>query len=218
MIRGAAPARRSPNAPTGRRGHGHESGVFTRSGGPAPKRSWWAWGFEFLFFTLIAAGLAVAVVAVASGAWQAQPILSGSMRPGFSVGGVVVAQRVPLSELQVRDVIIFHPPSEPSVDYVHRVISLQRQGSTVVARTQGDANLYPDPWTLHIHGRYVYVARFTLPLLGYVAVWVHSSAGHRTMLAAAFVSFGGLAGFLLYDGLRRRRASAGGVDGGIGRE
>lgn len=214
MIRGSAPSRRPPEPRNAKRqkaaaGRYRPDPVTTVvPGDAAPRRSLWAWGGEILVLTLIAVGIVVAVVGVASGGWQVQPILSGSMRPGFPVGGVVVAERMPLSELHVRDVLIFHPPSEPSVYYVHRVISLRREGSTVDIRTQGDANLYPDPWTLRLHGRSVYVARFTLPLLGYAAVWVHSLTGRRTMLVVALVLVGALAGLFLHDGNRRRRAGA----------
>jgi hypothetical protein len=54
-------------------------------------------------------------------------------------------------------------------------------------RTQGDDNLYPDPWTLHFLGHWAYEARFSLPLLGYVAVWVHSPLGRSAMLIGAGV-------------------------------
>ena len=119
-----------------------------------------------------------------------------------------MTQRVPLADLQVRDVAVFHPPFDPKADYVHRVISLRRQGSTVVVRTQGDANLYPDPWTLRLRGRYAYVARFSLPLLGYPAVWAHSPAGRRDLLGAGAVLAVAFAGTYALDRRRRRRGVA----------
>ena len=157
------------------------------------------------------AGFSVAAAGVGSGAWQIRPVLSGSMRPGLPVGGVVVTERVPLSDLQVRDVAVFHPPSDPSVDYVHRVISLTRAGRTVVVRTQGDANLYPDPWTLRLTGRWAYVARFSVPLLGYPAVWIHSPRGRADMLLLAGILAAVLAGSLAVDVRRRTQRRAGGV-------
>jgi signal peptidase I len=138
--------------------------------------------------TLLVALLGVfAIVAaeVGSGKWEIQPVLSGSMRPGFPIGGVVVAQRVPTASLQVRDVILFHPPGEPQTTYVHRIISLERVAGVDVVRTQGDDNRFPDSWTLHLNGRWAYEARFTIPLLGYVAVWDHSGSGRRDLLDGA---------------------------------
>jgi signal peptidase I len=152
------------------------------------------------------AAFALLAIGVGTGNWQVQPVLSGSMRPGFPVGGVVVAQRVPVSSLQVRDVILFHPPGEPDRTYVHRIISLERDGGAEVIRTQGDANRFPDSWTLHLVGRWAYVARFTVPLLGYAAVWDHSSSGHEDLLLAGgtLVALCG-AVFLLSLTLGRRR-------------
>jgi len=150
------------------------------------------------------AGLAVVAVAVLSGRWQIRPILSGSMRPGFAVGGVVVTERVPLADLRLGEVAVFHPPGQPSIDYVHRVIALHRGDDGLVVHTKGDDNLYPDPWTLHVDGRYAYVARFTVPFLGYAAIWVHSPGGRRIILLAA----GLLALGLVAAGLLERRHEA----------
>jgi signal peptidase len=144
-------------------------------------------------------------VAVGTGGWQIRPVLSGSMRPGLPIGGVVVTEREPLAELQVRDVAVFHPPGQPNIDYVHRVVSLTRSDGAVVVHTQGDANLYPDPWTLRLHGRWAYIAQFTVPLVGYPAVWVHSPQGRTDMLlVAAFLALV-LIGSLAGDLRRRRR-------------
>ncbi len=152
-----------------------------------------------------AAVVVLMAVAVGSGAWQIRPVLSGSMRPGLPIGGVVVTQRIPLDELALRDVAVFHPPFDPHADYVHRVISLHREGSTVVVRTQGDDNIYPDPWTLRLHGRYAYVARFSVPLLGYPAVWAHSPTGRRDLLGAGAALAAAFAGTYALDRRRRRK-------------
>lgn len=159
---------------------------------------------------LLVAGFATAAVGVLSGGWQVRPILTGSMRPGFPIGGVVVTQRVPLSQLRTRDVVVFHPPGEPGVDYVHRVISLQRTAAGDVIRTQGDDNPYPDPWTVRLRGPDAYVARFTIPAVGYVAVWLHSPTGRsRVLVGAGLVLLAVLASYAWDAARRRRRASAG---------
>jgi len=163
--------------------------------------------FEAVVLAFAGSVIVAAAIAVGSGAWQIRPVLSGSMRPGLPIGGVVVTQRIPLADLQVRDVAVFHPPFDSKADYVHRVISLRRDGSTLVVHTQGDDNLYPDPWTLRLHGRYAYVARFAVPLLGYPAVWVHSPTGRRDLLAAGAVLAAAFAGTFALDRRRRRRRS-----------
>jgi len=144
-------------------------------------------GLQIAFLALLVGAFGLLASAVISGNWQIRPILSGSMQPGLPIGGVVVTQRVPISSLQVRDVVVFHPPNDGAISYVHRIISLKHTSGGVVVRTQGDDNLYPDPWTLHLLGHWAYQARFSLPLLGYVAVWVHSPTGRSAMLIGAAV-------------------------------
>ena len=158
---------------------------------------------------ILVGGLVIAAVGVWTGGWQIRPILSGSMRPGFPIGGVVVTERVPLSSLRVGDVAVFHPPNDPGVTYVHRIISLASTPSGMVVQTKGDDNLYPDPWKVHPLGRFAYIARFTLPLLGYPAVWVHSPAGRSDLLLAAGAFLLVLVVSLAVEVRRRRAASAG---------
>lgn len=167
--------------------------------------------------------LAVVLIAVAgfgyevgSGRWTVQPILSGSMRPGLPIGGVAVVQRVPTKSLTVRDVVLFHPPGEANTTYVHRIISLTQTSQGVAFRTQGDANVYPDPWTIHFDGRWAYEVRFTLPLLGYLAVWDHSQAGHQEMILAIGALLILLAAAAVLKGRRGRPASEAAVGGEAG--
>jgi signal peptidase I len=98
------------------------------------------------------------------------PVLSGSMRPGLAVGGVVISQRVPVDSLAVRDVIVFADPYKPSEQIVHRIVRITKNKSGQLQfNTQGDANTVRDPWTITIRGNDVYRVRWSVPLLGYVA-------------------------------------------------
>jgi signal peptidase I len=121
--------------------------------------------------------------AVLSGAYQVRPILSGSMRPGLPVGGVVITKRVPVSSLHVRDVVVLHRPDKPDELVVHRIISMTPGPNGVVVQTQGDANDVKDPWTVTLKGTTAYRAVYTLPLVGYAAVWVHNPTGRRVLFA-----------------------------------
>ena len=115
-----------------------------------------------------------AAFSVLGGDWDVAPILSGSMSPGFPVGGVAVAQREPVSQLALRDVIIFRNPYHPGIQMVHRIIRLEfNKAGEAIIKTQGDANTSADPWTVRLGAKDVYVVQFTLPLLGYPGVYTN---------------------------------------------
>ncbi len=129
-------------------------------------------GLVLLVVVLAVAGFVT--FSVVSGSWNLAPILSGSMQPGFPVGGVAVAEREPVSHLALRDVIIFKNPFDPKIQMVHRIISLKfsKSGEPII-KTHGDANTAPDPWTVRVDAKYIYVVQFTLPLLGYPGVYTN---------------------------------------------
>ena len=133
-------------------------------------------GSVFFLATLVG-GIASLGLAIGSGSWRIDPILSGSMRPGFPVGGVVVAERVPVAVLRVYDVVLFQPPWSPGTTDVHRIVQIHRHGLITTIRTKGDDNSVADPLPVRLTGRWIYEARFALPLVGYAAVWLHSPAG-----------------------------------------
>ena len=156
---------------------------------------------------LLVAGTIVVVLAVASGSWRMDPVLSGSMRPSFPVGGLVLAERVPVRSIEVGDVVLFTPPWAPGETYVHRVISLSRQRGSTTIRTKGDANPVADPAPVHLTGRWIYEARAVVPFVGYLAVWCHSPAGELELAVAALVTAIGVAGWSVGGRRGAHRAS-----------
>jgi len=152
-------------------------------------------------------GVTLVALSLSSGRWRVAPIRSGSMRPGLPVGGLVATERVPVSSLAVRDVLLFHPPGEPDVTFVHRIISIDRAGSVTTVRTQGDDNPRPDPWTLRLAGRSAYKARFTVPLIGYVAFWFGSAAARAALVVGVAIVVAALLAWALRDRLVRRRST-----------
>jgi signal peptidase len=146
----------------------------------APRRSTVRKAFSRLWLVLAFCALAFAGYQVWSGQWHATPVLSGSMRPGMQPGDVVVTQRVPVSDLRVRDVVVFHPPNEGERQTVHRIVKLTVKDGTTSITTWGDANLIADPEVSSLKGSTAYRMVRVVPLLGYPAVWLQS--GGRGML------------------------------------
>jgi signal peptidase len=133
-----------------------------------------------LLLVLAFSALAVAGYQVKTGQWHATPVLSGSMRPGMQPGDVAVTQRVPISDLHVRDVIVFYPPNEPTKQTIHRIVKLTVKGGTTSITTWGDANQVADPAISSLKGASAYRMVRVVPLLGYPAIWMQN--GGRGLL------------------------------------
>ena len=151
-----------------------------RLGPYAPHRGTMRRVFSNMLVVLAFAALAFAGYQVKTGQWHATPVLSGSMRPGMQPGDVVVTQRVPISDLRVRDVIVFYPPNETKRQTVHRIVKLTVQGGTTSITTWGDANPIADPDVSSLRGTTAYRMVRVVPLLGYPAIWLQN--GSRGML------------------------------------
>src|SRR5664280_644033 len=124
------------------------------------------------------------------------------MRPGLSVGGVAISERVPVDSLAVREVIVFQRLDKPSQQVVHRIVQLAVGSSgQVQINTQGDTNTVRDPWTLTIRGDTAYRVRWSLPLIGYVVVAFQNHCGFA-LLGAVIVLI--VIALTMVSGSRRR--------------
>jgi signal peptidase I len=136
--------------------------------------------FTSLLLVLAVCALALCGYETASGRWHATPLLSGSMRPGLQPGDIVLTHRVPISDLRVRDVLVFHPPNDAQRQTVHRIVKLRVRNGTTVITTRGDANTINDPTITSLSGTSAYRVVRVVPLVGYPAVWM--SGGHHGLL------------------------------------
>jgi signal peptidase len=124
---------------------------------------------------------------VKSGQWHATPVLSGSMRPGMQPGDVVVTQRVPISDLHVRDVLVFYPPNETERQTVHRIVKLTVKKGTTSITTWGDANTTADPVVSSLSGTTAYRMVRVVPLVGYPAVWLQNGSHGLLAITAGVI-------------------------------
>ena len=109
--------------------------------------------------------LAVAFIVPSAFGLQRYVITGGSMEGSISVGSVVFAEVVPVSDLRVGDVITYMPPPDSGIDNLvtHRIVSIEDG----VYRTQGDANPGVDPWTFKLpHATQARVS-YDVPYVGY---------------------------------------------------
>lgn len=72
-----------------------------------------------------------------------QPWWETSMYPALMAGDIIVVEGIDWRELKVGDVILFKRPYGDKI-IVHRIIEILDEGGSIVFRTKGDNNLYPD--------------------------------------------------------------------------
>ncbi|HEX6490104.1 MAG TPA: signal peptidase I [Gaiellaceae bacterium] len=120
-----------------------------------------------------------------TGWYRPVTVLSGSMRPAFSPGDMVIVTPEPLRSVRVGQVISYRIPIGDHHVESHRVIAIVHGGAHPVVRTKGDANRAPDPWNARLHGTTAWRVRAVLPKLGWVVFWFRSPLLHWLTLFLA---------------------------------
>lgn len=121
---------------------------------------------------IVAAGLCLAatmLLPVAFG-YHRYVITSGSMTGTYDRGSIVFDKAVPVSDLEVGDVITYAPPASSGVNglITHRIVSINDHGADGVSyRTKGDANPQADPWRFQLSQPTQAKVDFAIPYLGY---------------------------------------------------
>lgn len=95
---------------------------------------------------LVAAFGAVVLLARIAGALLGLELVTfatGSMTPAFPQGAVAIAQRTPLDQVRVGDVVTIDRSGQLPI--THRVIAVRTDGARAELRLRGDANRHADP-------------------------------------------------------------------------
>jgi len=132
--------------------------------------------------------------------YQRYVITSGSMTGTYDRGSVVFDEVVPVTDLQVGDVITYTPPpgSGPSGRITHRIVWIgSDQLGRPALRTKGDANDAADPWTFTLDGAEQARVSFHVPYVGYVLSLLAIREARMLVigLPALLIAFAVLAGF-----------------------
>lgn len=129
-------------------------------------------------------------------------ITGDSMDGTIDLGSVAFAEVVPVSDLEVGDIITYTPPPGSGVDHLvtHRIVSIH--GKTF--RTQGDAVPERDPWKFQLSAPVQARVTFSVPYVGYVFM---ALADRPTRMAVIGIPAGviTLVSLLQVIGLVRRR-------------
>jgi len=129
--------------------------------------------------TLLAGTVAVVVVALHVGI---RPVLTGSMRPDYGPGAVLLTRQVPTTSLKPGMIVLIIPPGEHA-PYAHRIATVSGTRAAPVITTKGDANKAVDPWHAKITARDVSVVIGSLPGIGRLLVGLRGSG--QIVLAGA---------------------------------
>ncbi len=101
-------------------------------------------------------------------------VVTQSMTPTYDAGDMVIVKCVGIDEIQVGDVVTFHPSSDSDVCLTHRVTEIttdfQGTGETCI-KTKGDANDTEDSFWVD-DTRIVGTVQFCIPRLGYLVRFV----------------------------------------------
>ncbi len=123
-----------------------------------------------------------------TGWYRPETVLSGSMRPAFAPGDLIVVAPEPSRDLRVGQMISYAIPVGDHHVETHRIVKIVQRGSHPVIRTKGDANDGVDPWTARLDGDTAWTVRAVVPRLGWLVVWLRSPVFHLlTVFAAPFL-------------------------------
>lgn len=131
---------------------------------------------SWLLLVVVVAGVVLLLIPSLLG-YKLYAITSGSMTGTIDRGSLVYDKPVPVSSLQVGDIITYQPPPSTGVHELitHRLImvSTTKSGERVF-RTKGDANPVADPWTFTLIRATQPRYRFHIPYLGYLEIVIGS--------------------------------------------
>jgi len=144
-------------------------------------------------------GMAIARIAMNTES-PVMVVPSTSMVPTLNVGDIVIVKGVDTSTITVGTIIIFRSPSG-SIDIIHRVIGITRQGDKLYFQTKGDHNPGPDPWLPGVPAENVKgVLVGKIPYIGYVTLALSGVLGY---IMIGFLIFLMLA-FEYYDSKKKK--------------
>jgi signal peptidase len=127
-----------------------------------------------------------------TGWYRPVTVLSGSMKPAFSPGDMVVVTPERLQDVRVGQIISYRIPVGDHHVQTHRVIKVVRGGAHPLVRTKGDANEAADPWLARLHGTTAWRVRAVAPKLGWAVYWLRSPRVHDLTVLVAPLLLGAL--------------------------
>jgi signal peptidase I len=108
-------------------------------------------------------------------------VLSGSMRPDYPPGTIMLTQLRPVAGLRVGQILVMNPPGS-AVPIAHRIVAISDRPGTRSITTKGDANPVPDAWRAIPRADRMPVVVGRIPHLGAVSMRLRSPLGRALIV------------------------------------
>lgn len=110
-------------------------------------------------------------------------VKTGSMRPNYPPGSLILVKPTPAEKLKLGNVITFTDPDDPKRGLVtHRIVKIERVDGRPIFTTQGDANPVPDTWKLKLASD-AGLLRYNVPQAGRLSFLVRTKQGYLVLIA-----------------------------------
>jgi len=113
-----------------------------------------------------------------TGWYRVETVLSGSMKPDFAPGDMVVVTPEPARDIRVGQVISYSIPVGDHHVETHRIVKILERGEHPVIRTKGDANNGVDPWVARLDDATAWRVSAVVPQAGRLIEWLRSPITH----------------------------------------
>lgn len=146
----------------------------------------------FFSLTLLLIIISVSVYIAPHLGWSVNTVSSGSMEPALRTGSLVIAGPAKPEEIVAGDIIVFR--QEYGSMITHRVTGIDEE-PLLSFRTQGDANLNPDPFKVpaqNLAGKVL----LHIPSAGKITEFMKTTGGFISLVAVPGAVL--LAGYILY--------------------
>ena len=156
-----------------------------------------------LLLLVVTVGVLVIIVPMLTGS-QALTVLTGSMRPTYPEGTLIIVKPIEIREVRIGDTITYQRESGVAVYVTHRVVSISRStdGTTTLV-TKGDNNPSPDRDPV-LDVQVVGKVWYSLPWIGYLNNAV-GGQGRSWLVIGAVVLLFGYAGWQFIGSVRGRK-------------
>lgn len=111
-------------------------------------------------------------------------VLSGSMEPNFHVGSLVFVKEADITDFEKGDIVTFKIGNGDTV-VTHRVTQVTKEG----LKTKGDANNSEDGGSVTSANLVGKAFSFSIPMLGYLAVYMSSQTGIFILIGIILLVF-----------------------------